>query len=386
MRRRGPAALLAALAALLCPVAAAPLAAAPDPDAGVRLNQVQVVGSHNSYHLEPPPAEKRVRMLVAGEGEQALEYTHAPLGTQFATQGVRQIELDVFADPRGGRYANPLLRFLAGGGPHDSAMNAPGTKVLHIQDIDYHSNCLTLVRCLREVEGWSEANPGHVPLAVQLEFKDQPLAGDLLGLGALLGINPLPWTAERMDAVDAEIRSVFPAERIITPDSVRGSRDTLEQAVLQDGWPTLAASRGKVLFLMDNTGAYRERYLAGHPSLRGRVLFTASAPGQPDAAFIKENDPLGANLARIQDEARRGYIVRTRADSDTDEARRNDTTMRDAALASGAQYVSTDYPAPGIAARFGGSPYVVSLPQPARCNPINAPAGCVDSGLELPAQ
>ena len=64
-------------------------------------------------------------------------------------------------------------------------------------------------------------------------------------------------------------------------------------------------------------------------------------------------------------------LVRTRADADTVQARSNDTTMRDAALAGGAQFVSTDYEVPDP--RFG--PYVVRIPggTPARCNPVTAP-------------
>ena len=112
---------------------------------------------------------------------------------------------------------------------------------------------------------------------------------------------------------------------------------------------------------MDNEGDYRTTYLAGHPSLRGRELFTSSAPGQPDAAFVRENDPTGSGFTRIQDEVRAGYLVRTRADADTVQARTGDITMRDAALASGAQMVSTDYPVAGIAARFGTS-YSLSCP------------------------
>jgi hypothetical protein len=170
---------------------------------------------------------------------------------------------------------------------------------------------------------------------------------------------------------------------MITPDDVRGGSATLEQAVLGTGWPTVAASRGQVMFLMDNGGAYRTDYLAGHDSLRGRVMFTNSTPGQPDAAFVKQNDPTGANQARIADLVRRGYVVRTRADADTQQARTGDTTMRDAALASGAQWVSTDYPAPGLASRFGTN-YVVQLPggAAARCNPVNAPTRCPAAGLE----
>ena len=41
---------------------------------------------------------------------------------------------------------------------------------------------------------------------------------------------------------------------------------------------------------------------------------------------------------------RQGYLIRARTDADTKQARSNDTTLRDAMLASGAQLLSTDYP------------------------------------------
>ncbi|MCA1481644.1 Ca2+-dependent phosphoinositide-specific phospholipase C, partial [Bradyrhizobium sp. NBAIM08] len=132
----------------------------------------------------------------------------------------------------------------------------------------------------------------------------------------------------------------------ITPDDVRGSRSTLESAVLNDGWPTLGASRGKVMFLMDNAGSYRTTYLAGHPSLQGRVLFTNSNPGNADAAFVERNDAKGSFTA-IQNLVRQGYMVRTRSDSPGREVATNDRSTLEAALASGAQWVSTDYPVAG---------------------------------------
>ena len=66
--------------------------------------------------------------------------------------------------------------------------------------------------------------------------------------------------------------------------------------------------------------------------------------------------------------------VRTRADADTVEARASDTTRRDAAFASGAQIVSTDFER--VDPRW--PTYVVALPGggEARCNPISAPKGC----------
>jgi len=74
---------------------------------------------------------------------------------------------------------------------------------------------------------------------------------------------------------------------------------------------------------------------------------------------------------------RAGFLVRTRADANTREARANDGVPRDTALAGGAQYVSTDYlwPDPRLA---GG--YHVALPGGvfARCNPVRRPKGCGD--------
>ncbi|MGP0064898.1 MAG: Ca2+-dependent phosphoinositide-specific phospholipase C, partial [Isosphaeraceae bacterium] len=77
-----------------------------------RLNQIQVIGSHNSYHIAPTEA---ILQLIASTGKsraQGLDYTHRPLGEQFGQLGIRQIELDVFADPKGGLFAEPHLRKL----------------------------------------------------------------------------------------------------------------------------------------------------------------------------------------------------------------------------------------------------------------------------------
>ena len=51
------------------------------------------------------------------------------------------------------------------------------------------------------------------------------------------------------------------------------------------------------------------------------------------------------------------------------------------ALASGAQLVSTDYPAP-----VKGVNYVVEIPggTPARCNPVTAPKECMSEWIEDP--
>ena len=72
-------------------------------------------------------------------------------------------------------------------------------------------------------------------------------------------------------------------------------------------------------------------------------MFATVEPDHPAAAWMKVNDPI-ADFERIQALVRAGFLVRTRADADTAQARQNDPTRRDRALASGAQFVSTDYP------------------------------------------
>lgn len=374
-RLRG-AALLGVTALLTAALPAGPAQAARS--SGIRLNQIQVIGTHNSYHEEPTPQEFSLISSVAGPLAGGLQYTHPTLGRQLAVQRVRQIELDVYADPSGGRFATPLIRRLTGQpAEYDPVLREPGTKVLHIPDVDYRGSCLTFTDCLRAVRDWSRGDPHHLPVAVLVEFKDTldiPIPG--------APPEPLvPWTRERMLGLEQEIASVFARSDLLTPDDVRRPGRTLEQSVLSKGWPTLGALQGKVMFLMDNEGVYRDRYLQGNPSLEGRLLFTNGQPGHPDAAFVKRNDPLAADGLEIDSLVRRGYVVRTRADVDTVQARvptaTGDTRMRDAALASGAQWVSTDYPVPGIAARFG-SGYVAALPGglAARCNPVTAPPRC----------
>ncbi|MCB0986680.1 MAG: phosphatidylinositol-specific phospholipase C1-like protein [Acidimicrobiales bacterium] len=346
------------------------------PGDDVRLNEIQVVGSHNSYKVLPSQAEQDMIRSFIGAAADRMQYQHAPLPVQFESQKVRQIELDVWVDSAGGRYRQPLLRSALDLGPYQpEIMDLPGTKTFHIQDVDYGSTCPSFVGCLEAVKGWSDANQGHVPIAILVELKDTPLE-----VGDFDFTDPELWTAEAMNSLDAEIRSVFPESSMITPDDVRGSRSTLREAVIQDGWPTLGESRGQVMFMMDNGGGYRDDYVAGHPSLEGRVLFTNADPDDDDAAFIKRNDPFDPS---IPDLVEQGFVVRTRSDSDTLEARANDTGPRDAALASGAQWVSTDYPVPGMAVGFE-TPFYVEIPggTVARCNPVNAPPSCDSGNLE----
>lgn len=339
--------LLVAVSGLVPAAGVGPVAA--DEPAELRLNQVQVIGTHNSYHLEQPPEVLEFFELFVPDAA-LLAYSHTPLDTQLESEAVRQMELDIYADGQG------------------------GFDVFHIDVIDPLTSCDRLVDCLGAIESWSDANPGHMPLMILIEAKDSD--------DFPLPPAPPEFTPGVFRDLDAVIESVFEPEQLLVPDEVRGGHATLEEAILEDGWPTIEEARGKVMFALDNADE-REDYLDGNENLADRVLFTNSAPGLPDAGFVKMNDPTGANTAEIQQLVAQGYVVRTRADEPVTQAKAGDYSQLEAALASGAQWVSTDYPVPGRAERFGTG-YVARVPggYPARCNPVNAPAGCTPQQIE----
>ena len=103
-------------------------------------------------------------------------------------------------------------------------------------------------------------------------------------------------------------------------------------------------------------------------------MFTNSPPEDPEAAFLIINNPL-THGERIRSLVLEGFLVRTRADANTLEARAGDTSRRLAAFASGAHFISTDYYRPNPAF---GTAYQVELPGGAIaiCNPARQQPDC----------
>ena len=284
----------------------------------VTINQIQFVGSHNSYKQAMSPLIYKALHLLDAEVAESLEYWHEPLADQLDL-GLRKLEIDLFYDARDQSFP-----------------------VGHAQIIDMNSHCDTLLVCLQEIRVWSEKNPRHTPIWISFNLKDQaiPVLPD-----------PEPFTAAALDALDTQLRGAL-GPQLIWPADVQGLR-----------WPTLEEARGKVLLILDEGGAKRDWY---YNNWQTRPMFTNAPEGHPAAAVMIINDPI-KNFARIQRLVKAGYLVRSRADADTREARANDTRRRDQAFASGAQAISTDYYLP--ATHFGND-YQVAIAGGIRCNPV----------------
>lgn len=300
-----------------------------------KINQLQVIGSHNSYRQA---LESDLYNLIAKRDTtnsyQGLQYEHIAITDQL-NMGLRNLEIDVYADTIGGKYAHPkgleLVQSTIAYDP-EGVMNKPGFKVLHMPDIDFRTSCLTLELCLQELKNWSNDNPNHTPVFITLEPKD--------GGPNFFKNQPEEFTTALFDQLDQVIINTLGSDKVITPDDVRGSYKTLEEAVLHHNWPSLKNAQGKFLFIMDNNGTKKAMYAAHHPSLNSAVLFINAEPGTPEAATLFRNDPKDAT---IKDLVEKGYLIRTRADADTKEARTNDYSRFEEAKKSGAQIITTDY-------------------------------------------
>lgn len=285
-----------------------------------------------------------------------LDYGHISL-TEQLDLGLRSLEIDVYHDPEGGKFKHPFgLKMIEMAGataiPFDtSIMISPGLKVLHNHDFDFRSNCGTFKICLDEIKAWSIAHPDHLPIIITLNTKEEFI--DRPGF-----TKPFIFSNAALDTIDLEIQEVFAKGQLITPNDIRGDLPSLEKAVLTKGWGTLDDALGKFLFVLDQNNEVLDRYIEGHPGLKNRIMFANAPAGTPEAAFLILNEPVD-DFELIQRRVKEGYLVRTRADAGTWEARRNDKSRFEKALASGAQVISTDYYIPDEKL---GTGYQIQLP------------------------
>lgn len=364
----------------------------------LKINEIQVLGTHNSYAqpvdstlmaFADPIFGKAFQSFFAGMTPQQLEffkeyhpnglkmsdglrYNHPPFDVQLDA-GLRSLEIDVYNDPTGNRFDHPagyrLLeqKGVKGLAPYDTTgLSAPGFKVMHIADFDFRTHYPTLHGALLGLKSWSDKHPAHMPVFIVLEAKDK-------GLPVFPNsAEVLPFDEKAFDELDREVIAVIGKEKIITPDEVRGKYATLREGVMAKNWPTVEASRGKFIFLLLPSGAgmsMESPYTHNRPNLENRVMFVQSGVTDTYGAFLLLDNAI-VRQKEIQEAVKNGFIVRTRSDIETYEAKVNDHTRAVAAFSSGAQVVTTDFFRPG---NYYGTKYVVTIPGggEARKNPVN---------------
>jgi len=314
----------------------------------LRINQYQILGSHNSYRKNTQPEivafmDASADLLPEGFDPSTWDYTHESIEDQLNIFGLRSFELDVYRDPEGGLFNNRMGNGFVGldTDSGEEKLLTPGLKILHFPDFDYHTEFFTFIDALEAFQAWSTSNPSHLPITILIEAKEDNPAVMLPGFGLT---TTLDFSGSAVEEIEDEIKQVFNKnpDHILKPDNVRGSSASLRNKITTEGWPSLEETRGKIIFVLMASDEVVRNYVDGHDSLEGRFMFVFTTVENEEAAFIKVDDP-ESNFVGIQELVDNGFIVRTRADADTEEARSGNYTRMNRAFESGAQLISTDY-------------------------------------------
>ncbi|MES2799401.1 MAG: Ca2+-dependent phosphoinositide-specific phospholipase C [Bacteroidota bacterium] len=310
----------------------------------IRLNDIRILASHNSYKKKPNPKlikflQKYKKKLGEENNPERIDYGHLSFDEQLNNYSIRGFELDVYYDPKGKLYQKrKIYKFVKGLKPNAKvpSLNEPGFKMLHIADIDFETHYYTFIEGLKVIKKWSDEHPKHTPLFINIEPKDRN-PGDyskflnFLGFKKALHFDSLAW-----NAFEDEILSVIPREKIVSPNDLQSTYSSIKDRLKNEGWPSLNECLGKVFFIID--GNFDHFYQKVVPN---GVMFNYDHTPNESSAFLKRNNPF-ENPEEIQQQTEL-YIVRTRSDVETIEARKNDYSMYEAALKSQAQIISTDF-------------------------------------------
>ncbi|KAI9138748.1 PLC-like phosphodiesterase [Paraphysoderma sedebokerense] len=255
----------------------------------IPLNKLQVMGSHNSYHIAPPAGT--FSSLI-----RPWQYTHPPLPQQF-DMGVRSIELDIHL--RDGEV-----------------------EVYHLPYFDSRTTCQCFSECLLQIKTWSSQNPGHHPLYILLDSKYLWIEST----------GPTAYSIEEWyDSIENVVAGVFKPEQILKPDDIIADEPlSLREAILKKGWPKLGDVRGKMMFafmlddgwVMDSSSTSAKSKFFGRTSspaqrpsfietTKSRLLFPMTTnPDAPYASIVKFDSTV-PNIGLINKYVKEGFITRT---------------------------------------------------------------------------
>jgi len=272
-------------------------------DQDIRLNEIQMIASHNSYKkLGTKLGKFFVGLGDSFEEARAMEYHNDPLTDQL-NLGIRSFELDI-------RNRNGIF------------------EVTHVPLVDNSTNALNLQLAFEEVFLWSRNNPNHIPIILLLELKN-----DWMMLDPLMD----DFTETELEALDVLIKDSFKT-RLITPKNVIGTHLSLRDKIVEDGWPLLKNTLGKILVVL-HPGSHTDMYVGMDPTFQTMAMFPAASNRDiyhDYTSFVVHNDP---NVESINDLVSRNFIVRTRIDVNL-----KSVSLRYAkGVASGAQILTTDF-------------------------------------------
>ena len=278
---------------------------------GTKLNELAVIGTHNSYQTHAYFSKRALETIVY-YGVFGVKYNNVSFEMDTLTQqlehGVRKLELDIETVDDG------EISFI----------------VTHDPIVDNVTSCYDFSKALEEIAMWSDSNPNHLPIYLLIEPKNYVLQIK----------NMKNFSLKYALELDNVLKNVL-GDRLLTPAIAMGEYASLAEMRSADNWPTLKDCAGKIIVLL-HPGDVTDAYIETDTTIKTQAMFPMLRMGDIDktyASFIIDNDPyVAANNKEIAQEKK--LIVRTRADSYPN----FDDERYVATDSCGAQIVTTDYP------------------------------------------
>lgn len=254
---------------------------------GVKINEIAIIGTHNSYQPLPTPQrrlhQKILNFLYNGKKGTKYKFEMDPY-TEQLEYGIRNLEIDIETVDKDGEVS-----FI----------------VTHDPISDNTSSAYDFAKGLQEIVMWSDNNPGHLPVYLLIEPK-----GNVPSIGNLKN-----FSVDYAKKLDKIIKEVL-GDRLLTPELVKGEFKSLEEMRMADCWPTLKAASGKIIVLLHPCDVTDE-YISIDTSLTSQAMFPMlrfEDIDKPYASFILDNEPETAIENNKKTVVEKNLMVRTRAD------------------------------------------------------------------------
>lgn len=272
-------------------------------DESIKLNDIQMLASHNSYKgMSTALGRFFVGLGDSFDEARALRYAYKNITDQL-NLGVRSMEFDVRK-----RKSSFVLT--------------------HVPLVDNSSVAPDFAMALEEIALYSEYNPNHLPIIILMEIKE-----DWMVLDHALQVIDSDVLIELNELIENKL-----GDYLFSPSDMIEEGLSLKETIQTTGWPSVKSLLGKVIFVL-HPHNQNEAYEALDPTLKTQPMFIGSYADDLDhdyASFVIHND---VDVSSIQDLVNQNFIVRTRIDESLifDQDRLMD------AISSGAQILSSDF-------------------------------------------
>ena len=281
---------------------------------GVKLNEVAILGTHNSYQTLATEETRFLMKIIdiitlRKLGLDTFDFEMDTLTEQLES-GIRNVEIDIETLDKDGKKE---------------------FKVTHNSFVDNASSAYDFSKALKEIKMWSDNNPGHIPVYIIIEPKSFVI--EINGMKKF----SLDYAKELEKVIVSEL-----GDSLLTPEDMLRDYASFKEMRENDDWLSLKEARGKILVLLHDCDV-TESYIALDETIKTQKMFPMlryDDRNENYTSFILENDPWNADSRKAESIDECKLIIRTRADKYPNYS----TERYEVTENCGSQIITTDFP------------------------------------------